>query len=524
MILEIFQLIENRIESVNFTDLASKIKGKKLKKEDKLCEKDYIVCCIHYIIEKCTELNYPFARIQDKVYLYNGCYWLELNSFQIESFLSRACLKMGMDTISVKHFSFKEKLIKQFKSDVKRVVEVQRQEEVLINLQNGTFHISSEGFCRQDFKPENYLTYQLPFEYDNTSKAPLFNKYLNEVLPDEEKQNILAEYVGYIFARHLKLEKTLLLYGTGSNGKSVFFEVLQALLGRNNVSNFDLESLTDKQGYSRAEIANKLLNYSSEISKRLNQAKFKALVSGEPVEARSPYGKPFILYDYARLLFNCNMLPTDIEQTDAFFRRFLIVHFDVKITSEQKDIQLANKIIKNELSGVFNWVLRGLNRILTKNEFSYCESSEHLLHVYRQESDSVRLFLSDQDEGYLKTDKESINSSMKRFMPGESQNSDVVIENQKIKTLGLYDEYKSYCLERGLRPLSYPKFLKRIEASGVQTQKTRDGKVAFLTKRIDALKTQLEQHEMYKDIIENPEKYEKPLSIAERMKLNQYKR
>jgi len=32
-------------------------------------------------------------------------------------------------------------------------------------------------------------------------------------------------------------------------------------------------------------------------------------LSGEPVEARLPYGQPFILKQYAKLIFNCNELP-----------------------------------------------------------------------------------------------------------------------------------------------------------------------------------------------------------------------
>jgi putative DNA primase/helicase len=39
------------------------------------------------------------------------------------------------------------------------------------------------------------------------------------------------EYLGYLFVRNksLNLEKSLILYGTGANGKSVLFEILNAL-------------------------------------------------------------------------------------------------------------------------------------------------------------------------------------------------------------------------------------------------------------------------------------------------------
>ena len=56
-----------------------------------------------------------------------------------------------------------------------------------------------------------------------------------------------------------------------------------------------MQSLTNDNGYYRAMIANKLVNYASEINGKLIASLFKQLVSGEPVEARLPYGRPFTL-------------------------------------------------------------------------------------------------------------------------------------------------------------------------------------------------------------------------------------
>ena len=99
------------------------------------------------------------------------------------------------------------------------------------------------------------------------------------------------------------------------------------------------------QVIKRAMIANKLVNYASEINGKVEASIFKQLVSGEPVEARLPYGNPFIMSDYAKLIFNCNDLPRDVEQTEAYFRRFLIIPFNVTIPEHVQDKQLAKKII-----------------------------------------------------------------------------------------------------------------------------------------------------------------------------------
>ena len=85
-------------------------------------------------------------------------------------------------------------------------------------------------------------------EYNPQAKAPLFEAYLNRVLPDIKRQKILAEYLGFVFIKHgsnrLKEEKALILYGTGANGKSVFFEIVSALLGAENISNYSSNKIS----------------------------------------------------------------------------------------------------------------------------------------------------------------------------------------------------------------------------------------------------------------------------------------
>ena len=188
----------------------------------------------------------------------------------------------------------------------------------------------------------------------------------------------------------------MLLYGSGANGKSVYFEIVMRLLGPENVSNFSLEKLTTEPAY-RAQIQNKLLNYASEISGNLESTMFKNLASIEPVEARLLYGQAFTMTNYAKLLANTNELPNTPEHTHAYFRRFLIVPFSVTIPAEKQDKQLANRIIDTELSGVFNWMLGGLRRLLAQGDFTNPEKVRAQLEDYKKQSDSVRLFLEENE-------------------------------------------------------------------------------------------------------------------------------
>ena len=195
----------------------------------------------------------------------------------------------------------------------------------------------------------------------------------------------------------LKLEKALILYGGGSNGKSLYFSIVIALLGAENVSNYSLHSLTNENGYYRARLADKLLNYASEISPKMDSTFFKQLVSGEPIEARLPYKEPFLISDYAKLISNTNILPKEVDNNEAFYRQFLLIPFNVTIPEGERDPSLAQKIIDSELAGVFNWMLNGLERLLVNKGFSQSDIVDKSIEEYRQQSDSVFLFLDEEN-------------------------------------------------------------------------------------------------------------------------------
>jgi putative DNA primase/helicase len=182
------------------------------------------------------------------------------------------------------------------------------------------------------------------------------------------------------------------------------------------------------------------------------------LVSGEPVEARLPYGQPFTLKHYAKLIFNCNELPKDVEHTDAYFRRFLIIPFDVTIPPHEQDKNLHSKIIKNELSGVFNWVLDGLQRLLEQKKFSDCEAAKIAVEQYRIESDSVQLFLS--ETGY----------------------SISMIHETPLKDV--FREYQNYSIENGFKACSIRTFADRLRNVGYTTSRKNTGTMLHAEKKI----------------------------------------
>ena len=364
---------------------------------ENITEKMQIVISVEFLLEKAIANKWPLVRYQNAFYLYTGTYWQKINEDVLKQFLSKAAIRIGINSLTAKYFTFIDNKLKQFRSAAFFDSPITDPTITMINLANGTFVISPTKKYLKPFDQEDFIKYKLPFAYIPGAKSPLFRGYLNRVLPDVEKQNVLAEFLGYLFVKNtvLKLEKGLILYGNGANGKSVFFEIVLKLLGSDNVSNYTLQSLTDNNGYTRSMLSGKIVNYASEISSKMNPTLFKMMISGEPIECRQIYEKPFLLENYARFIFNTNVLPKDVEMNDGFFRRFLIIHFDQHIKDDEKNPMLAQEIIQTELPGVFEWLLEGLERVLNQRGFSRCSAIDDAVSEYRKNSDSVALFLED---------------------------------------------------------------------------------------------------------------------------------
>ena len=259
------------------------------------------------------------------------------------------------------------------------------------------------------------------------------------------RQKVLGEYLGGLFIPNgdfgLKLEKCLLLLGDGAAGKSVIADVVFGLLGRENVSAHNLQNLTDENGYYRATLGDKVLNYCTEINGKLQSDKFKQMVSGEPLSVRLPGKDPITLFQYAKLVFNCNTLPSQVEHSEGFFRRFLIIRFDEKIEPEERDVNLAKKIVNKELPGVLNWMLKGLARLLKQESFSHCDAIDQALDKYHHDTNSVQQFLEDE-----------------------------CLVNGEGHTLGktLYLEYRTHCRENGMFPFGKIQFNEQMKNLGVR--------------------------------------------------------
>ena len=461
--LRIIRAAIRRVERADLLELAEKyyqrpildLKGQPRQQP----QTELIVLIVQHFGSWMHEIQMGARVLNGAPHLYGGTHWKPVTDKEFEVLLGDFALRIGCDPVGFGIFTAREKLVKQFHSIHGGQPADSKQGQTLLNFRNGTLEISDTAEIMRGFDKSDLLTYQLPFDYNETSTCPLFDRYLLRVLPEESSRMVLAEFLGWVFLREMKLEKVLVLFGDGHNGKSVFFDLVNALLGEHNVSNYGLSSLSKME--NRCSLGSALLNFGSEINERCDADLFKKMASGEPLEARRLYNDAYIMRDYARLAFNANLLPRDTEHTTGFFRRFLIIPFSQTISETEKDPELARKIIETELSGVFNWVMVGLRRLRQQRKFSPCAAADQALATYKQESDSTAGFL--EDGGWIGSDE-------KRVGKGE-----------------LYKVYQDYCRDSGHAALNKLNFGKRILGTH-KIHESKSGGIRFwnLTQSTDA--------------------------------------
>jgi putative DNA primase/helicase len=150
---------------------------------------------------------------------------------------------------------------------------------------------------------------------------------------------------------------------------------------------------------------------------------------------------------------NCNLLPRETENTEAYFRRFLIIPFEVTIKEEERDPNLASRIIANELPGVFNWLLIGLKRLFEQQAFTKCEKAELALAEFRKQADTVQLFIDEFGYQPSTSTKQSLGS--------------------------LYVSYEEFCRGDRLTPLGKSMFSKELEKKGFEKKPRTNTGISF---------------------------------------------
>lgn len=325
----------------------------------------------------------------------------------------------------------------------------------IINLKNGLYNLQEDKLV--EHTPDYYSTVQLNASYDSKAQCPRFKQYLREVL-DADQIPLIQEMLGYFLVPITRAQKCFVIVGEGGAGKSQLLLVLnQVLLGSENVSNVSWQALNER--FKTAELFGKLANIFADLpTKNIDDnGIFKALVGEDYLTVEKKNKNPFSFQSKARLLFSCNTIPRNLgDKSEGFYRRLILIRFDHAVPEDIKDPNLLEKL-RNEADGIFLFALEGLRRLISNNyKFSVTERNNRELDQYREESDNVLSFVGECCE---------------------------LGEGFDYGSTELYNAYKGFCDDSGVKPYSQKNFVKQLMANfhGLERGVDKLGKRRIIT-------------------------------------------
>ncbi len=375
-------------------------------------------------------------------FVYQGGVYIEMSEMEAQRLIQE---KMLVRETKMSQISDAQK---QWTLLVQKDIRELNSNPYIINVRNGLYNVL-EGTLTEH-TPNYYSTVQLNVSYNKDAECPHFRKFLEESMEGDMSQvKLIQEILGYFLVPVNSAQKCFVLVGAAGAGKSVLLRVLnEVLLGKKNVSNVSWQALNER--FKTAELFGKLANIFADLpTKNIDDnGIFKALVGEDYLTVEKKNKNPFSFQCAARLIFSCNSIPKNYgDRSEGFYRRLTIIRFNHTVPQEKRDPDLIEKF-RGEADGIFMFALEGLKRLMRQN-FKFSETSvnaEELQH-YREESDSVLAFVRDYCEfGGL-------------YSVGSTE---------------LYNAYKNYCEESGLKPYAHRNLVQTLTTSFPNVTKGSD--------------------------------------------------
>lgn len=274
----------------------------------------------------------------------------------------------------------------------------------LLALPNGTLDLTiapAPGALRPSRRADR-ITRVAGAPYVEGAECPRFRQFLARILPDPEVRGFVQRYLGYALTGHVGEQLVLLFYGHGANGKSTLLNILRGILGGYYTS-LDFSSLTTDPGKRGSDATPDLVKLvgarlmsaaEPEVGTTLSESVVKQHTGGEPVPVRPLFGNFFEFHPTHKAILSFNHFPNVKSQDDGTWRRLAMVHFGARIPPEERDPRIVERILREEASGVLNWLLDGL-ALWREDGLQVPEAVRQATQNYREDKDPLAKFLAD---------------------------------------------------------------------------------------------------------------------------------
>lgn len=273
------------------------------------------------------------------------------------------------------------------------------EDTMLLSCPNGILNLRN-GVLRNG-KPEDRITMATKVSYDSNATCPRWVQFIEEVFEgNEELIHYVQKAVGYSITGLMSEQVVFFGFGTGSNGKSVFFKTISSILGDYA---YDAPASLFQRTYGGSSNTNDLASIefkrflvSSETlsTSKLNEQRIKGLTGGDNATARYLYSEFFTFSPTCKPWLFINHKPMVDDDSYGFWRRVRLIPFDRTFSQGEQDKNLTQELEK-EYSGILNWMLEGCVMWQKEGLNPTPEIVKLATQEYREENDELSEFVAD---------------------------------------------------------------------------------------------------------------------------------
>lgn len=321
------------------------------------------------------------------------------------------------------------------------------QNDWQLNCANGTIDLRTGELMAHD--RANLQTKLVPINYDPDATCPLWEAFLSQIMDEQQDLiDFLQKAVGYSLTGSTKEQCLFILHGTGSNGKSVFQNMILALLGEYGQQTPTETLMVKKQSGINNDVARlrgaRFVSASEgEQGQRLAESLIKQLTGGDKITARFLHGEFFEFEPKFKIFLATNHKPVIRGTDNGIWRRMRLIPFKVVIPNDKQDKDLPEKL-KSEMAGILRWSVAGC----LKWQEEGLEPPTSIVAAsaeYRSEMDSLQAFIDDRL---------------------------VLSPDEKVSTARLYGQYQEWCEANGERSITQRILGMRLKEKGFENRRS----------------------------------------------------
>jgi len=265
----------------------------------------------------------------------------------------------------------------------------------LFNCLNGTLDLRTRTLCPHD--PDDLITRLAPVVYDANARCPRFDSFLHRIFEgDAELIGFVQRWHGYCLTADIRHQHLPIYHGAGGNGKSVLLDAIGGVMG-DYAAQAPPDLLTSqKHAQHPTEIADLIgrrmvVASETEAGAELRIQTLKRLTGDARLKGRF-MRENFVEFPRThKMVLVTNNRPAIVEDSEAVWRRVLMVPFNVVIPPEERDPALLEKL-HGEYPGILAWLVRGCPAP-DAHSLDIPESIRLATNSYRGRPNSLDIFL-----------------------------------------------------------------------------------------------------------------------------------